>query len=97
MIEEITSYLSAESESEFKWVLAEKATGKQKLKVACIYNAKNLTLVQEYPLTAKKGEEVTQFGQCLHFKKNGTDHFFNVINVHLNGGKTEKDDAVRLD
>jgi hypothetical protein len=39
---------------------------------------------------AKKGEDFFQFGHCLKFNKNGKR--FQVVNVHLNGGKTEKDD-----
>lgn len=44
---------------------------------------------------AKKGEDVFQFGQCLKFKKNNKS--FLVVNVHLNGGKTDKDDAIRVE
>lgn len=44
---------------------------------------------------AKKGEDIFQFGQCLKFYMKGKR--FLVVNVHLNGGKTEKDDAIRVE
>ena len=71
--------------------------GKQKLKVAFIYNKTKLELVREEPLKAQKGEEVTQFGQAIYLRKRAPGaSIFKVINVHLSGGKTEKDDATRV-
>ena len=63
--------------------------------MATIYRRDYLTRLGESgDLLLEKGDKTTQFGLIQPFKlRNGTE-FLN-INVHLNGGKTEKDKDVR--
>jgi hypothetical protein len=74
------------------------ATGAQGLKVATIYNSTKLSLQGDLKhLIIAKGNKKAQYGIVQHFKKNESSEEFLSINVHLNGGKTEKDQNVRLD
>ena len=72
-------------------------TGAQGLKVATIYNSKEL--IKEGESTQlkqeKKGKE-NQYGLVQRFKMaSKNDEEFLNINVHLNGGKTEGDKEIR--
>lgn len=76
--------------------LAEKGTGAQGLKVGTIYDMNKYQLVNKKDLIFTKGGKETQYGIILDLKTKDSDkkEFYN-INVHLNGGKTDKDKKVR--
>jgi endonuclease/exonuclease/phosphatase family metal-dependent hydrolase len=98
LVNEIAKWLSEHYTDTYKVDTSEMATGAQGLKVATIYNSTKLALHGTLKhLIIDKGGKKAQYGIVQHFKRNDSDKEFLNINVHLNGGKTEKDQKVRLD
>lgn len=80
----------------YECLLADKPTGAQGLKVGTISNRYTYEMGPEHQLWFKEGNEKVQFGFIIAFQSrfNRKQIIYN-INVHLNGGKTDKDKDIR--
>jgi hypothetical protein len=75
-------------------LVAQTAAGVLGLKVATIYNNSTTPFVAFQPLMLKKGETEYQYGLIVNFETLEKEQFYNV-NLHLSGGKTDKDKSTR--
>jgi hypothetical protein len=93
LIEKVTAYLnSLDMQTTFACIKAEEPASSQKLKVATIYKSSKLEAGKVKALKALKDGREMQFGMDINFKFKKDGRSFKMINVHLAGGATKKDE-----
>ncbi|TNV77134.1 hypothetical protein FGO68_gene7163 [Halteria grandinella] len=83
--------------SNFEYIISRSFGGTAKLQLVTIFNTLTLDKISVQDIYFPKKGKLFQFGLALQFRHKMTLETFHSINVHLNGGKTPEDKAIRTE